>query len=74
MYWQKVFMFRCTASQALQGSYFSNPPGPTPGPKLPMPRSRKEIETDIEHDIIASRKRALDDSQEGQKVAKRLNF
>lgn len=65
---------RCTASQALQSSYFSNPPGPTPGPRLPMPRSRKEIESDIEHEILASRKRALDDSQEGQKVAKRLNF
>lgn len=67
-------MLRYTATQALQSKYFSNPPGPTPGPKLPMPRSRKEIESDINHDLLASRKRALDDSQEGQRVAKRLNF
>ncbi|CAG0885262.1 unnamed protein product [Darwinula stevensoni] len=28
---------RCTASQALQMPYFSNRPGPTPGPDLPLP-------------------------------------
>ena len=33
---------RCTATQALNSDYFSGSPPPTPGHKLPMPRSKKE--------------------------------
>ena len=68
------FDFRCTATQALKSSYFSNPPAPTPGPKLPMPRSRKEVEYDINREIMAARKRGLEDSNDGLVVAKRLQF
>ena len=31
---------RCTATQALKSAYFSNSPAPTPGPRLPLPKSK----------------------------------
>ena len=65
---------RCTASQALQSSYFSNHPAPTPGPKLPMPRSKKEVEREMEYLVSAARKRALDEEEPTAKIAKRLQF
>lgn len=33
---------RCSASQALESAYFSNSPVPTPGPQLPLPKSRSD--------------------------------
>ena len=33
---------RCTATQALKSAYFSNAPAPTPGPQLPLPKSKTE--------------------------------
>lgn len=35
-------MKRCTATQALKSSYFSNAPAPTTGNNLPMPKSKKD--------------------------------
>ncbi len=33
---------RCTATQALKSDYFRNAPAPTPGPQLPLPRTKDE--------------------------------
>lgn len=64
---------RCTATQALKMQYFSNSPAPTMGHKLPMPRSRAVVEEEFSREIIAARKRALEDT-DGPGVAKRLQF
>lgn len=42
---------RCTASQALQSSYFSNKPPPSRGTQLPMPKSKKEKQESEFHSI-----------------------
>ncbi len=39
---------RCTATQALKSDYFSNTPAPTPGPQLPLPKTKDEKRGDID--------------------------
>lgn len=69
-----VIVNRCTATQALQTSYFSNNPPPTPGPQLPLPRSKKDIEREMDRLVNVARKRALEDDDSGGRVAKKLQF
>lgn len=70
-----LLFHRWTATQALKSDYFSSYPPPTPGPKLPLPRSKKDVERDVEVQISAARKRGLDDdSAPTGKIAKRLQF
>ena len=55
--------------------YFSSFPPPTSGPNLPIPRTRKQIDEEIGREIIAARKRVLDDSTDSSiSVVKRLQF
>ncbi|KAK2172031.1 hypothetical protein NP493_999g01020 [Ridgeia piscesae] len=50
---------RCTATEALKMSYFSNKPAPTPGPQLPRPRCN--IDVIREPDLKLSLKRKITD-------------
>ncbi|KPP71638.1 cyclin-dependent kinase 7-like, partial [Scleropages formosus] len=48
---------RITATQALKKSYFSNRPGPTPGPQLPRPNSSIEALKEKENLIIGVKRK-----------------
>ncbi|KAH9518538.1 Cyclin-Dependent Kinase 7 [Bulinus truncatus] len=63
---------RCTSSQALQMSYFSNKPAPTPTHQLPFPKSNKIIDKEKEAKM-PSLKRKQDTSDSGG-LKKRLVF
>lgn len=63
-------MARCTTSEALQMSYFSNKPAPTPGEKLPMPGNLKEKVVEERPSL----KRKLVDGGEGPSKPKKLQF
>uniref|UniRef100_A0A8C9W4R1 Cyclin-dependent kinase 7 n=1 Tax=Scleropages formosus TaxID=113540 RepID=A0A8C9W4R1_SCLFO len=63
---------RITATQALKKSYFSNRPGPTPGPQLPRPNSSIEALKEKENLIIGV-KRKRDAIQQGT-LKKKLIF
>lgn len=60
---------RCTATEALQMSYFSNKPAPTPGEKLPMPGNVKDKVVEEKPSL----KRKLIDTEGGTKP-KKLQF
>lgn len=70
---------RCSAPQALQSAFFSNSPPPTPGPLLPMPRSKKSME---EAEVAELRSRALADrsaaeaeaGESGVRLNRKLDF
>uniref|UniRef100_A0A8C1MMW4 Cyclin-dependent kinase 7 n=1 Tax=Cyprinus carpio TaxID=7962 RepID=A0A8C1MMW4_CYPCA len=55
---------RSTASQALKMKYFSNRPGPTPGPQLPRPNSSTEALKEKENLLIGI-KRKRDSIEQG---------
>lgn len=61
---------RCTASEALQMSYFSNPPAPTTGSQLPLPASMKHGKHNV------STKKSLKRKQENgeTRLVKKLMF
>uniref|UniRef100_A0A673LTT2 Cyclin-dependent kinase 7 n=1 Tax=Sinocyclocheilus rhinocerous TaxID=307959 RepID=A0A673LTT2_9TELE len=56
---------RTTASQALKMKYFSNRPGPTPGPLLPRPNSSTEALKEKENLLIGI-KRKRDSIEQGE--------
>uniref|UniRef100_A0A671RJ22 Cyclin-dependent kinase 7 n=1 Tax=Sinocyclocheilus anshuiensis TaxID=1608454 RepID=A0A671RJ22_9TELE len=56
---------RTTASQALKMKYFSNRPGPTPGPQLPRPNSSTEALKEKENLLIGI-KRKRDSVEQGE--------
>uniref|UniRef100_A0A8C2CAV0 Cyclin-dependent kinase 7 n=1 Tax=Cyprinus carpio TaxID=7962 RepID=A0A8C2CAV0_CYPCA len=56
---------RATASQALKMKYFSNRPGPTPGPQLPRPNSSTEALKEKENLLIGI-KRKRDSIEQGE--------
>uniref|UniRef100_A0A4W3JPN1 Cyclin-dependent kinase 7 n=1 Tax=Callorhinchus milii TaxID=7868 RepID=A0A4W3JPN1_CALMI len=70
---QDLFTFnpstRITASQALKNRYFSNRPGPTPGPQLPRPNA--PTETLKEQDVKAAIKRKRTENTETGIVKKK---
>lgn len=61
---------RCTCSEALQMSYFSNKPAPTIGSKLPLPTSL----TSKGQDEKPALKRKLPDNIDSATLPKRLQF
>lgn len=62
---------RCTATQALKTSFFSNQPPPTPGHLLPMPKSNKVKEDEMKIELRASRHREMGS---GSGMVKKLDF
>jgi cyclin-dependent kinase 7 len=60
---------RSSSTETLKLTYFSNPPAPTKGIKLPMPRSRQQMEEERQ----LARSRQLE-KQTGTLPAKRLQF
>ncbi|XP_051785482.1 cyclin-dependent kinase 7 isoform X2 [Erpetoichthys calabaricus] len=73
---QGLFTFnpctRTTATQALKKRYFSNRPGPTPGPQLPRPNcSTEALKEQQNHHLGIKRKR---DGTEQGTLAKKLVF
>ena len=54
--------------------YFCNYPPPTTAKNLPLPRSKKIIEDEIGRELMAARKRIIDDTLDGSVVVKRLQF
>ncbi|XP_042564109.1 cyclin-dependent kinase 7 [Clupea harengus] len=73
---QGLFTFnpstRLTATQSLKMRYFSNRPGPTPGPQLPRPNCSTEALKEKENLVIGT-KRKRDAISEGT-VSKKLVF
>uniref|UniRef100_A0A671L5X2 Cyclin-dependent kinase 7 n=1 Tax=Sinocyclocheilus anshuiensis TaxID=1608454 RepID=A0A671L5X2_9TELE len=63
---------RTTASQALKMRYFSNRPGPTPGPQLPRPNSSTEALKEKENLLIGIKRKR--DSIEQGTLKKKLVF
>uniref|UniRef100_A0A8C2BTH0 Cyclin-dependent kinase 7 n=2 Tax=Cyprinus carpio TaxID=7962 RepID=A0A8C2BTH0_CYPCA len=63
---------RTTASQALKMKYFSNRPGPTPGPQLPRPNSSTEALKEKENLLIGIKRKR--DSIEQGTLKKKLVF
>uniref|UniRef100_A0A672M9W5 Cyclin-dependent kinase 7 n=1 Tax=Sinocyclocheilus grahami TaxID=75366 RepID=A0A672M9W5_SINGR len=63
---------RTTASQALKIRYFSNRPGPTPGPQLPRPNSSTEALKEKENLLIGIKRKR--DSIEQGTLKKKLVF
>uniref|UniRef100_A0A8C1R0E2 [RNA-polymerase]-subunit kinase n=1 Tax=Cyprinus carpio TaxID=7962 RepID=A0A8C1R0E2_CYPCA len=63
---------RSTASQALKMKYFSNRPGPTPGPQLPRPNSSTEALKEKENLLIGIKRKR--DSIEQGSLKKKLVF
>ena len=60
---------RCTCDQALQMTYFSNNPPPTPKARLPLPSSIRRLPEER-----PSLKRKLLEATDGASLAKRLQF
>ena len=69
---------RCTATQALKSSYFSNAPPPTPGHLLPIPKSRQQEQEqqqkEWEQQERMLRKRGLEEPDSDRLVIKKLEF
>ncbi|XP_005165728.1 cyclin-dependent kinase 7 isoform X1 [Danio rerio] len=63
---------RTTAMQALKMKYFSNRPGPTPGPQLPRPNSSTEALKEKENLLIGIKRKR--DSIEQGTLKKKLVF
>ena len=63
---------RCTSTEALKSSYFSNHPPPTPGPRLPLPKSKQETEDDNKLKKLNVTKKTSSLSQDP--VPKKLKF
>uniref|UniRef100_A0A673M8F9 Cyclin-dependent kinase 7 n=1 Tax=Sinocyclocheilus rhinocerous TaxID=307959 RepID=A0A673M8F9_9TELE len=63
---------RTTTSQALKMRYFSNRPGPTPGPQLPRPNSSTEALKEKENLLIGIKRKR--DSIEQGTLKKKLVF
>lgn len=63
---------RCTATQALQSQYFRSRPPPTPGPQLPLPKTRKDAaqqqQQQQQMDVLAAKREPL------RETVKRLEF
>ena len=70
--WLLFLSRRCTTTEALKSSYFSNMPPPTPCSQLPKPRSKKDVEHDTHQQILAARKRIFEGDESS--VSKRLQF
>ncbi|KAK3782236.1 hypothetical protein RRG08_048694 [Elysia crispata] len=63
---------RCSASQALQMSYFSSKPAPTPGSQLPFPKSNKIVDKEKEAKRLSLKRKQNGSDAGGMK--KRLVF
>ncbi|XP_067941740.1 cyclin-dependent kinase 7-like [Watersipora subatra] len=65
---------RCTATQALRMSYFSNKPGPSTGSELPLPRTSQEVTKELKQEHRAKRRKRNDIDDNDTSIKKLLKF